>query len=75
MINQSFQTVLVNKPLFQYKKIPAHPIICWLSKLFRPLDPWVEIKAPLRRDEIFSYKNKFFVSPEQSRILNRENIS
>ena len=65
----------MKQPFHYTKKLPAHPLICWLAQLFRPLDPWVEIKIPVGRDEVFYYNNKFFVSPEQSRILNMENIS
>ncbi len=60
------------------KKLPAHPLIYWLSKLFRPLDPWVEIKVPVNKNTVpvYLYKNMVFANPEQSRILTKmENIS
>lgn len=74
MINQS-EVVIMKQPLHYTKKLPAHPLICWLSQLFRPLDPWVEIKIPVGRDTVFSYNNRLFMSPEQSRMLNMKNIS
>lgn len=57
------------------KRLQAHPLICWLAKLFRPLDPWVEIIIPPDNKYVYRHNNYYYVSPEQSRMINMENIS
>lgn len=60
-------------PTPKSKRIPAHPLICWLSKLLAcfgvQLDPWVEVpvRDPMRT--AFMYGNALFVSRRDMRGL------
>lgn len=73
MINQSELMIIKNR---NTKRIPAHPLICWLSKLFRPLDPWVEIQVPKDNKYVYNFDySRFIVTPEQYRIIKDNYIS
>lgn len=58
----------------KFKRIPAHPIVCWLSQFVAcfgcRLDPWVDVPLPpARKPFALRFGDRLFMSPTSFRSI------